>query len=206
MGRPKIHDERTAAALLDAAEKLLASEGPDAVSVRAVADAVATSTRAVYSVFGGKEGLIRRLCQRGYEVLTELVDAVPITDDPASDLIEIGLRGFRTFATTRPHLFRLTFERVTADLTADPSVSASAWSSYQTLVSRIARVPTGGRPVETVAFQFHSLCQGLATSELQAQPPPVGSHFWRMVPDVGPSVWRDALATYVHGLGQPQPR
>ena len=54
MARPNKHDATTREALLDAAETLLAVGGPDAVSVRSVADAVAVSTRAVYSVFGSK--------------------------------------------------------------------------------------------------------------------------------------------------------
>ena len=52
MGRPKEHDARTAAALLEAAESVVQSDGVDALSVRRVADEVGTSTRAVYSLFG----------------------------------------------------------------------------------------------------------------------------------------------------------
>ena len=52
MGRPKEHDEATGVALLDAAERLVATGGVGALSVRAVAEAVGTTTRAIYSVFG----------------------------------------------------------------------------------------------------------------------------------------------------------
>ena len=51
MARPAKHDAHTRAALLDAAEQLLAEGGPDAVTVRAVADRIGESTRAVYSQF-----------------------------------------------------------------------------------------------------------------------------------------------------------
>ena len=50
MARPIKHDATTREALLDAAEALLADSGPDAVSVRTVADEIGVSTRAVYSV------------------------------------------------------------------------------------------------------------------------------------------------------------
>ena len=82
MGRPKEHDEATRAALLAAAERLIDEEGPDAASVRAVADQVGTSTRAVYSVFGSKQGLLEALATRFFEELQAATDAIPLTDDP----------------------------------------------------------------------------------------------------------------------------
>ena len=38
--------------------------GPDAASVRAVADAVGTTTGGVYSLFGSKQGLLEALASR----------------------------------------------------------------------------------------------------------------------------------------------
>ena len=60
-GQTREHDESTGDALLDAAEALLAAGGPDAGTVRAVAGAVGVPTRAVYSLFGAKEGLVHAL-------------------------------------------------------------------------------------------------------------------------------------------------
>lgn len=201
MGRPKVHGDRTALALLDAAEDLLAAGGPDAVSVRAVAGAVGVSTRAVYSLFGGKEGLIQSLCERGFVLLEGLVAAVPATDDATGDLVEVGIAGFRRFATSRPQLFRLTFERSTPDVISAPGVSKAAIHSYNTFTSWIRRVEIGSRSVHVVAFQLHALCQGLATSELQAQAAPVGANLWPMTPGVGEDdIWRDALHAYLDGL------
>jgi AcrR family transcriptional regulator len=205
MGRPRLHDESRAETLLDEAERLLASGGPDAVSVRAVADAADTTTRAVYTLFGGKEGLIHRLCERGYRDLVARVASVSPTDDPAADLVEVGITGFRAFATNSPHLYRLTFERVTRDLLADPEVAATAFATYDALCSFVKRLDDadglGGQSVERTVFQFHSLCQGLATSELQRQRPPIGSSFWPMVDDEDVDTgWRTALTAYVRGL------
>lgn len=205
MGRPRLHDASTAEVLLDEAERLLAEGGPDAVSVRAVADAADTTTRAVYTLFGGKEGLIHKLCERGYRDLVERVGSISPSDDPAADLVEVGINGFRAFATNSPHLYRLTFERVTPDLLADPEVASSAFASYDALSRFVERLAEArgleGQSVPAVLFQFHSLCQGLATSELQRQDPPVGSCFWPMVDDAEvDTAWRTALTAYVRGL------
>lgn len=211
MGRPREHDERTREALLDAAEALLAEGGPDAVSVRAVADAVGTTTRAVYSLFGAKEGLVQGLAARGYELLTGYVTALPVTDDPGADLVRAGLGGFRRFAVERPHLFRLTFERVPAGVTANPTAAAAARASYDALAQRIRRAQAArvivSRPEVEIAFVFHALCQGLASGELAREPPPVGAGFWRHARDLDAEhLWRTGLQALVLGLAPPAPR
>ena len=76
MARPKVHDASTAEQLLDAATTLLRDAGPDAVSVRAVAEACGCSVRAVYALFGSKQALVDALAERGYLTLADRVDAV----------------------------------------------------------------------------------------------------------------------------------
>ena len=211
MGRPQEHDARTGEALLDAAEALLLDGGTEAVSVRTVADAVGTTTRAVYSVFGSKDGLLAALAARGYELLTAYVQELPSTDDPLFDLVEVGLQGFRRFASERPHLFRLTFERMPAGLLATPAVAAAATASYEALTTAIERAIAAGavarRPVNEVAFAFHALCEGLASAELSMQPPPVGTRFWQPARGVDlEALWRAALTALVTGLPPARPR
>ena len=77
MGRPREHDESTAAALLDAAERAVEVEGLAALSVRGVAHDVGTTTRAVYSLFGSKDGLVVALGARAFDLLGAAVGALP---------------------------------------------------------------------------------------------------------------------------------
>src|SRR5437660_2330707 len=102
MGRPKEHDEQTRERLRAAAEELVAEGGPDALSVRAVADAAGTTTRAVYSVFGSKEGLVAALAQTAFELLHDNIDKLPTTDDPAADLVAIGTEVVRGLVRDHP--------------------------------------------------------------------------------------------------------
>ena len=97
VGRPKEHDAQTATALLEAAERAIEDQGIDSVSVRGVAADVGTSTRAVYSLFGSKEGLVAALAARAFDVLGTAVARLPRTDDPTADLVRAGL----TFAGSR---------------------------------------------------------------------------------------------------------
>lgn len=204
MGRPKEHNEQTRESLLDAAEDLLRAGGPGAVSVRAVADAAGTSTRAVYSVFGSKEGMLHHLARRGYRYLADLVDTLPVTNDPATDLVRLGIHGFRRFALERPHLFRLTFEQVTPDMHEDDVVLKAQRLAYDGLTLYLERARTAGLIDEDViheaAFQFHAVCYGLASNELLNEPPPIGSSFWQVLHDFdGPGMWSSTIGALIAG-------
>ena len=58
MARPRVHDDRLRARLVDAAAEVMAGKGIDGVSLRALAEGCGTSTSAVYSIFGSKEALV----------------------------------------------------------------------------------------------------------------------------------------------------
>jgi AcrR family transcriptional regulator len=173
MGRPREHDERTAAALLQAAERMVGESGPDGLSLRGVATAAGTSTRAVYSLFGSKDGLIAALGVRAFDLLRDGLDELPETDDPAADLVAAGLM-FRRFAIEHPALFAIGVQR-SAPATVWPKVQPAAFEAFQVLEARIARLADagllGGRSVRGAAWQFHALCEGLAAVELRGGHP-----------------------------------
>ena len=60
------HDQ-TSRALLDAAHRLLADHGSEALTVRRIATEAGMSTMNVYSRFGGKDGVIDELFIDGFE-------------------------------------------------------------------------------------------------------------------------------------------
>lgn len=196
MGRPREHDEATRSALLDAAERLLAEGGPDALSIRRVSDAAGTSTRAVYSLFGGKDGLLRALYQAMFQDLRRRVLAVPETRDAVGDLVRVGIDGFRAQALAHPHLFRLAFEwpgRRSSTTDADRREAQAAFDALLARVKRVSAAP-GGAEARRFAIGFHALCQGLASGELGGI---------LATNDQDPlRIWRDTLAAYARGLGR----
>jgi AcrR family transcriptional regulator len=110
MGRPKEHDEATRERLLQAAERLSATKGWDAVTVRAVAEAAATSTRAVYALFGSKEGLEQALHEAMFTRLRDLERARERREDPRADLVELSM-AYRRWAVERPERYALAMHR-----------------------------------------------------------------------------------------------
>jgi AcrR family transcriptional regulator len=193
VGRPKEHDERTAVALLDAAERTVETEGVASLSVRRVAAEVGTSVRAVYSVFGSKAALVVALGTRAFDWLASTMDDLPITEDPVADLVEAGTSVFRRFVVEHPALFRVAFGHgeVPPELTLE--FRASAENALERLESRVVRLQAqdllGGRSARHAVCEFHALCEGLAGLELRGILGPSDSE----------QIWRDALATLVAG-------
>lgn len=197
MGRPRLHDARTASALLDEAERIVESGGLDALTVRRVAAAAGTTTRAVYTAFGSKEALVIALGARGFDLLREALEALPQTADPADDLVEAGVSVFRRFAVDHPTLFRISIQRALPDPSLFAGYVEAAREALVVLHGRIARLEMdgrlGGRSVADAATEFHSLCEGLAAMELRGM---LRDGEWERI-------WRDALAALVRGFALP---
>jgi AcrR family transcriptional regulator len=195
MGRPRQHDERIAAALLDVAERVVADGGVEALSVRRLAGAIDVSTRAVYSLFGSKDGLIIALGTQAFNLLGDGLDAVPTTDDPAEDLVEAGVLVFRRFTLGHPALFTIGVLQtgVPADIARE--FRSAQETALERLHARIGRLKQAGRlgtrSEPRAAVEFHALCEGLAALERRGILPV----------DEAEHLWRDALRALVAGWG-----
>lgn len=113
MSRPREHNQQLAGVLLDAAERRIAADGVDALSLRAVAADAGTTTRAVYTLFGSKDALVGALGVRAMEYLGREVHALTASDDPVADVVAAGLV-FRRFALEHPALYSVAFHRASA--------------------------------------------------------------------------------------------
>jgi AcrR family transcriptional regulator len=195
MGRPRLHDEHTRAELLAAAERLVAEGGIDAVSVRAAAVRAGTTTRAVYALFGSKEGLVQALAQQAFGLLMERVAALPLTDDPGRDLIAGGAKGFRAFVLEHPDLFRLFFTAQPPRPQLNADSTGSRMAALGQLVQLVERAQVaglvGGHTVEDVTLLWDALCTGLALREICG---PIQR-------SEGERIWTDALTVFLTGLG-----
>ena len=200
MGRPRVHDEATAAALLAAAEGIIERSGIDALSVRHVADEVGASTRAVYSLFGSKNGLVVALGAQAFHLLGSAVRELPVTDDPTADVVEAGVTGFRPFALNHPSLFSIAVQHAAISPATAAEFRAAADEAMQELEAKFARVRDAGllgeRTLRQAATYFHALCEGLAALELRGA-------FTRGNEE---QIWRDGLSALVAGYAAASPR
>jgi AcrR family transcriptional regulator len=201
VGRPREHNEETRSALRAAAERIVAAEGYGALSVRAVADEAGTTTRAVYSVFGSKEGLVDALAQTAFEFLFDTIERMPETDDAVADLVAVGLQAFRPLAIEHPALYRIAFQRVIPHLRAGPELTAARQRAFAQLRRRIERVNEAGRlgaiSIDDATVAFEAVMEGLANAELRGATLPI------LPAGDEERAWRTALQTVVRGFAAP---
>lgn len=107
MGRPREHDDEVAEALVDAAGRLLSAEGAAGLSLRRLAEQVGVSTTAVYSLFGGKAGLVRALHRTGFARLADELATVE-SDEPVARVRALA-HAYRRAALRSPHLYDVMF-------------------------------------------------------------------------------------------------
>jgi AcrR family transcriptional regulator len=195
MGRPRRHTEAARDALLQAAEELVAEGGLDAVGVRAAATRAATTTRAVYTVFGSRDDLIQGLAGRAFELLLNQLASVRLGDDPVENLVEAAVKGFRQFALDHPQLFRLFFIGNAPAWRLSASSEATRQESYGRLWALIAAAhETGwgrGHSIAELVLIWDAACSGLALREVCGG----------MDPTRAERIWRDALGALAVGLG-----
>lgn len=108
MPRPKIHDEKLRARLLRRAGAIVSADGLDRLSLRTLAHDCETSTTAVYSLFGGKSGLLTALFDEAFRRLGGHLAQVRPGADAVDDLVRIG-QAYRDSALEDPHLFAMMF-------------------------------------------------------------------------------------------------
>lgn len=198
MGRPREHDEATRAALLEATERLVARDGAAALSVRAVAREAGTTTRAVYSLFGSRDGLlVEAIARQAFEFLHTEIAKLDETDDPAADLVAVGVRVFRRLVLEHPGLYRIAFQRVVPGLTAGPELAAARQRAWSQLLEKVARLEAAGKlgmPVEDAAVAFNAMLEGLANAQLRGA-------VLRLLPEGREEeAWQRSLETIVGGF------
>ena len=180
----RVHDE-TSTALLDAAHRLLAADGPEALTVRRIATEAGMSTMNVYSRFGGKDGVLDEIYRVGFERLFAAVDAVPEADDGIADLMAIAT-SYRGFALEHPEYYAIMF----GDFTPSPETVSFALEGLAGLVGRVERDLAKAElhpaddfdPTTTTAWLW-ATCHGLVSLEVGA----IGTEVldWRHIFDAG---------------------
>ena len=156
-------------ALVDAAERVLVRDGPEAVTVRAVAVEAGVAPMGVYNHFGGKDGVVEQLFVRGFHQLREAFADVA-GDDAAEDLFEAGRR-YRRIALAHPAMYAVMFERAVPDFEPSPGAKSEALASFAELVRLVQRAMDTGVIAEAdpvdVAQGIWSLCHGQVSLELR---------------------------------------
>ena len=165
MARDESKSSDLRSALIEAAAQLIATEGAAGLTLRGVADAVGTSTMAIYTHFGGMPELRRAVRREGFARLAEHLAEVRETEDAVADLALLG-RAYYDNALSNPHLYRVMF----MEQPLDEADAAARTETYEVLVAAMQRCIEDGRfaPADAadLATQFWALGHGVVSLQL----------------------------------------
>ena len=149
--------------LVEAAARVLAEEGPAALTSRRLASEVGSSTMAVFSRFRNMAEIRWAVREEAFARLDARLDAVPVSDDPVADLVAAGAVFFDS-GVANPHLYRAMF------LDRQPEEDDLGVGTYERLVALVRRCVAAGRfpavresLVPVWAAQLWSMRHGMVT-------------------------------------------
>src|SRR5207248_3865646 len=165
MSRDANADNGMRPALIEAAARLIATEGAAGLKLRRVAEEVGTSTMAIYTNFGGMPELRRAVRQEGFARLARHLAQVGESDDPVADLAMLGLAYYDN-ALSNPHLYRVMF----MEQPLDEADAAARTETFEVLVAAMQRCIEDGRfasaDAADLATQFWALGHGVVSLQL----------------------------------------
>lgn len=184
------------AAVVEAADRLLATEGAQAVTMRRVADLVGATTGVLYSQFGGKHGVVEALYRQGFADLDAAFRSIGTGEDALADIHALAAR-YRAFARTHPWRYRVMFGEGVPGFTASEEARTEAIAALTPLVAAVGRAAASGAlavtdPVAAARSLWASI-HGLLALELAGF----------FTPAVAEPMARDIVTTTLRGWTDP---
>lgn len=154
--------------LLDIASQVLEKEGPNALSMRHIAEQAGCSTTVLYTLFGGKEGLAEGLYLEGFRRLQEALDNV--REKSALEQLKNLNRTYRQVALENPTYYAVMFERPIPEYRPSNDNKQVAWGCLGPLIKTIQQCISQGHfrkgNAEMMAMELWTIAHGLVSVEL----------------------------------------
>lgn len=97
--------------IIDAAERLLLESGgdEDAVSIRAVSDAVGVSPPSIYLHFADKTELVFEVCEKNFRIFDETLEAAAAQGNDPVEALGLRCKAYIRFGQEHPGPYRILF-------------------------------------------------------------------------------------------------
>ncbi|GHC38278.1 TetR/AcrR family transcriptional regulator [Streptomyces cinnamoneus] len=167
--------EAARAAVLDCAIGLLVEEGIAALTIRRIATEIGTSTKVLYTMFGGKDGLADALYREGFARLRRAQQHVPCATDPLAHLTRLGT-AYREHALAEPAYYRVMFEQVIPGYRPSADSLAVAASAFDASTEAVAACIEAGvfrsGDAHEISKLFWAAAHGAVSLEIAGHFPP----------------------------------
>lgn len=151
--------------LIDTTIEMLQEEGAQSISLRRVAQESGMSTQMIYTLFGGKEGLMAALYHASFERLSTHMNTVLYDRDSVAYLRALT-QAMRQFAHAQPMFYEMMFGRSLPHFTPPMADSMRQSSPYQLLLQTLQTIPPTQAPRETHADALWMAIHGALGMEL----------------------------------------
>lgn len=154
-------------AVLAVAQRRFLAHGYDGLAVRAIADEAGCTTMAVYTHFGGKDGLTQTFFDEGFARLAAAQRAVP-ADLPPRERVMALCHAYRRLAHDFPHHYDLMLGAQSARFSPAPESRARALATIAYLADAVAPLQPGDAApmnAEDHAHVIIAFCHGWVTLE-----------------------------------------
>lgn len=140
-------------AVLETAGRLLATEGPAALTMRRIAEEIGASTTVLYGSFAGKNEIIDAMVIEGHNALRARLDEIPRSLAPLDRLAATG-RVYREAALADPARYQLMFGSTIPGYEMSPAARAAAQGSFGALEEAVRACIDAGVIKSTVEARF----------------------------------------------------
>lgn len=156
-------------AMVEAACRLLATEGPDALTTRRIAAEAGTTTMTLYARFGDKDGVEQAVIVEGFTRLKSAMQrAAKRSREPVQGVLAVA-RAYRRFALDNPAFYSAMFQRAGKVVLPTAEVHRLGTETFGVLAGMVQRAIDAGvvhADADLVARRVWAMCHGLVSLEL----------------------------------------
>jgi len=165
---PRSHSPSTLAdAVVEAALAILVAEGPEGLTIRALAAKADVAPMSIYNHFGGKSGVLDRIWIDGFTILGELSDTT--VEDPKANLLA-GAHAYRKFAHEYRGHYTVMFVHRFVGYEPSPEAVYAGAKGFELLLSQVAACQAAGyfsgRNITDLVQQLWAAVHGYVSLEL----------------------------------------
>lgn len=147
------HQQKLRQGILDDISNLLVQEGPNALTMRRIAEIVGCSTTVLYTMFGNKQGLVDELYLRGFDILQESLEAISPSSDSRNYIYTLCF-AYRDFAIANPSYYSIMFLKVIPEYNPSEANLKLGQESLELLVRAIGDCVIDERLTEDEAWEI----------------------------------------------------
>ncbi len=147
--------------LVDAADHILTTEGANALTVRRIADELNASTKVIYSLFGGKDGLANELYLEGCYRLRHFMEQITPQQKAHDYVIQCGW-AYWEFAMQNPGYYAVMFGNAIPQFQPNAESLATVTTAFKILIQNLGEYQASQAlviqdTIETIYIMWSSL-------------------------------------------------